>query len=115
MLANSLTDINMIIYHNQSLITTCKPDHLGFMGVFLKNIQLDYPVGTTLEVKFIWHKYDYTKVARIPMVVNHSEANGTGLRLKNFERDVVHNWKRILKTIIKPFVPKNRKQVVDAL
>jgi len=115
MLANSLTDINMIIYYNQSLVATYKLDHLGFMGVFLNNIHLGYPVGTTLEVKFIGHKYDYTKGARIPMVVNHAEANGTGLRLKNFEKDVVQKWKRILKTIIKPFVPKNRKEVVDAL
>lgn len=115
MLANSISNINMIIYHNQSLVTTCKPDHLGFMGVFLKNIHLGYPVGTTLEVKFIGHKYDYTQGARIPMVVNHSEANGTGLRLKNFEWDVVKKWKGLLKTIIKPFVPKKRKEVVDAI
>ena len=83
--------------------------------VFLKGIHLGYPVGTTLEVKFIGHKYDYTKTARIPMVVNHSEANGTGLRLKNFEKDVVQKCKGILKTIINPFVAKRRKEVADAL
>ena len=115
MLANSLTDINMVIYHNQSMVTACRPDHLGFMGVFLKGIHLGYPVGTFLEVKFIGHKYDYSKGIRIPMVVNHSEANGTGLRLKNFEKDVAQKWKGILKAIIKPFVPKKRKEVADAL
>ena len=105
----------MIIFYNQSLVATCKPDHLGFMGFFLNNIHLGYPVGTTLEVKFIGHKYDYTKAARIPMVINYTEAIGTGLRLKNFEKDVIHKWKKILNTIIKPFVPTKRKEVVDAL
>jgi len=112
---NTLMRVNIIIYYNQSIVTTCKPNHVGIMGIFLKDIHLGFPIGTALEIKFIGHKYEYVKDSRIPMVVNHSEANGTGLRLEKFEKDVVQKWKRILKTITKPFVTKKHKEEVDVL
>jgi len=108
-----LIGMNMIIYQNKSFVTICKPDHIGFMGVFLKDIHLGYPVGTFLEIKFVGHTYDYSQNARIPVIVNHSGKNGTGLRLKDFTKDIVKKWQRILRAIRKPFVSEKHKVLVD--
>lgn len=110
---NNVTDINMVIYHNQSYVATCKPDHLGFMGVYVKDVNLDYPVGTNLDVKFIGHKYQYLHDVHMPMIVNHLEADGTGLRLKNFKKDHVNKWQDFLQTVMKPLAPKPSKKEVD--
>ena len=112
---NNITDINLVIYHNQYLVATCKSAHLGFMGIFVKDLHLDYPLGTFLEIEFLGHAHGCTEGERIPMVVNHSETNGTGLRLKDFDRDDVNKWQDILHSITQPFVPAKRKVVIDAL
>jgi len=82
-------------------------------GVFLKNIHLGYPVSSFLEIKFVDHTYDYSQNARIPVIVNHSGKNGTGLRLKDFTKDIVTKWQRILRAIRKPFVTEKHKVFVD--
>ena len=99
---NNLASIRMIIYHNSDKqpILTCKPDYLGFMGIFLKGIHLGYPVGTSLEIEFQTHKND-TKGQRVSMIVNNAEDNGTGLRLKSFDKDVIIKWKNVLRNIFR--------------
>ena len=68
---NYLTDVNMVIYHNQYPVAMCKADHIGFMGVYFKKLFLGYhyPVGTQLDVGFIWPKNYDTNTKRIPMIV----------------------------------------------
>jgi hypothetical protein len=96
---NNLTNTDMIIYHNHQPIQTCKADHIGFMGVYLKNINLGYPVGTSLEIEFIIHHDDYMESKSVLMVVNKSGNDGTGLRLTSFQDYDVNKWQDILQDI----------------
>lgn len=95
---NTPADLKMTIYHNQHPIISCKPDYLGFMGLFMKGIQLGYPVGTPLEVEFTNYEQNI-KGQRVPMLVSNSEKNGTGLRLKNFEKEVINQWQKVLQNM----------------
>lgn len=96
---NNITNTDMIIYHNQNLITTCKAERLGFMGVYLHDIDLAYPVGTSLDIEFIIHNVDYVESKSVSMIVNHTDNDGTGLILKSFDDDEINNWQNILQHI----------------
>lgn len=101
---NNLSDINMVIYHDKYPVAVCKPDHLGFMGIHLKKLFLGYPVGTRLDVGFVGHEKNDIDEERVPMVVNKTGFDGTGLRLKSFERDSVNKWKMLLSSVTNPLV-----------
>lgn len=93
-------DINMVIFYNHYPVMTCKPKHIGFMGIFIKDVQLDYPAGTLLEVGFIgFDEFYHIDGQRISMVVNNSDEEGTGLMLVNYKIDNLYRWKSILSTI----------------
>lgn len=96
---NRSSNINMVVFHDHFPIAVCKPEHLGFVGVFFKNLDLYYPVGTPLEVEFLGSDDDYTDTERVEMVVNNSASDGTGLRLKNFKQDNVNKWQSILSDV----------------
>lgn len=89
----------MVVLHNHYPVAICKPDYLGFMGVFLKDIYLGYPVGTQLEIELLGNEEDYMENESVSMVVSKSESNGTGLRLKNFKKDVVCRWQSVLSEV----------------
>jgi hypothetical protein len=91
-------DINMVIYHKQDVVAICKPDYVGFMGVFLKELIFDYPKGTQLDVMFIDFENSFNKEERVAMVVSKSDYDGLGLRLQNFENKTVDKWYKILDT-----------------
>lgn len=97
---NISTDFKMVIYYNKFPIITCKPDYLGFMGIFLKGIHLGYPVGTSLEIEFQDNDKNI-KGQRVSMLVNNTEDNGTGLRLKSFEHDGISRWHSVLRNILR--------------
>lgn len=101
---NHFADVNMVIYHDNYLVAVWKPDHLGFMGVYLKNLFLCFPVGTQLDVCFVRSEKNNIEEERVPMVVNKSGFDGTGLRLKSFERESVNKWKTLLLSVISPLV-----------
>ena len=96
----------MVIYHNNYPVAVCKPDHLGFMGVHLKKLFLGYPVGTHLEVGFVGHDENDVCDECVSMIVNKSDFDGTGLNLKDFERDSVNQWKTLLSSFTNPLVTK---------
>lgn len=101
---NNFADVNMVIYHDNYPVAAWKPDHLGIMGVYFKSLFLGYPVGTRLDVGFVWHEKNDTDERRVPMVINKSELDGTSLRLKNFERDNMNKWKTLISSAINPLV-----------
>lgn len=92
--------IKLVIHHNHYPVKICRAKQFGFMGLFLKDTYLGYPVGTALDVEFPEEVDVYTEGRRIPMVINKTEANGTGLRLKNFKQDDVLRWQDVLQTFI---------------
>ena len=96
MQAENTKDINMVIYHKQDVVAICKPDYVGFMGVFLKELILDYPKGTQLDVMFIDFENEFSINERVAMVVNKCDYDGVGLRLQNFESGTVDEWYKIL-------------------
>ncbi|MDH5371186.1 MAG: hypothetical protein OEW99_14270 [Gammaproteobacteria bacterium] len=93
---SNFSDINMVIYYDNYPVAVWKPDHLGFIGVYLKNLFLSYPVGTHLKVGFLGHEKNDSDEERIAMIVNKSGFEGTGLRLKSFERDSINKWNTLL-------------------
>lgn len=103
---NYLTDVNMIIYHNQYPVAMSKADYIGFMGVYFKKLFLGYhyPVGTQLDVGFIYLKTHDANAKKIPMIVNKSDVSGTGLTLKAFDESSIHHWKNILTSNYTPLV-----------
>lgn len=105
---NNLSDINMIIHHNQTPIAICKPDYFGMVGVFLAECYLNYPVGTSLEIEFVSRHGSSFPGEKIPMVVNNAKAKGTGLMLSNFEPEVIKNWQSILNEIYRQLVRVKR-------
>ena len=42
------------------------------------------------------------------MIVNRSEKKGTGLRLEKFDKETVHKWVRMIKTVLSDKRTKNR-------
>lgn len=105
MQANNSKDLNMVIYHEDDMVAICKPDYIGFMGVFLKNIVFDYPQGTQLDVMFVDFQNKFNIDERVAMVVNKSDYDGLGLRLKNFENSTVKKWYNILNENKNEFFP----------
>jgi len=103
---NYLTDVNMVIYHNEYPVAMSKADHVGFMGIYFKNIFLsyNYPIGTQLDVGFVWNKNYDANAKRVPMIVNKTDNNGTGLTLKSFDESSIHHWKKILTFNYTPLV-----------
>ena len=101
---NNFDDVNMVIYHDNYLVAVWKPEHLGFMGVYLKNLSLSFPVGTHLDICFVGQENKDNDEGRVPMVVNKSGFDGTGLRLKSFERDSVNKWKTLLSSVTNPLI-----------
>ena len=97
----NLNGVKLIIYHinGKYPLLTCKPNYLGFMGIFLKGIHLDYPAGTPLEVEFQIEK-NSPQNQRVSMIMNKSEDKGTGLRLTSFDKDVITNWKNTLVNLL---------------
>lgn len=92
----NFVNVNMVVFDENSAVAVCKPDHLGFMGIFLKNIFLSYPVGTELDIGFIGLEKNEIEKERVPMVVNTTNSEGTGLRLNSFENDIIEKWKSLL-------------------
>lgn len=103
---DNFADVNMIIYKGNNAVAICKPDHLGFIGVYFKNIFLCYPVGTHLDIGFLGHKKNDAEEDRLSMIVNKSGFEGTGLRLKNFEKESINKWRNLLQSIENPLVTK---------
>lgn len=103
---NNFADLNMVIYHDKFPIAVCKPDHLGFMGVYLKKLFLGYPVGTQLDVGFVGDVQNDSDEERVPMIVNKSGFDGTGLRLKSFENASVNKWNTLLSSVTNPLATK---------
>lgn len=93
-----LTDVNMVLYHDQYPVAMCKADYVGFMGVYFKKLFLGYhyPVGTQFDVGFICLKNHDANGKRIHMIVNKSDIDGTGLTLKTFDEGSIYHWKNIL-------------------
>lgn len=96
---NKFVNEKMVVFHDDSAVAVCKPDHLGFMGVYLKNIFLKYPVGTRLDVGFFAHETNEFDSKRVQMVVNKSDSTGTGLRLLSFEKDSIEKWRNLLLSV----------------
>ena len=96
-----LTGIKTSIYHTNGKfpLVTCQPDHLGFMGVFLKGIHLDYPEGTPLEIEIQKNKSTLQE-HRVSMILDKNTAKGTGLRLNTFDTEVVTSWKNALTSLL---------------
>lgn len=86
------SDVKMVVYHDEYPVALCKPEHLGFMGVYFKNIYLGYPVGTRLDVGFFGHDIHDVEEDRVPMIVNKTDFDGTGLRLQSFENENIQKW-----------------------
>lgn len=95
---DNTTNTRIIIYRNQFPIATCTNVYLGFMSVFLKDINLECPIGTPLEIELIDEDYGYISGERIPMVINGSGTNGTSLKLNDDENKIT-TWKDIMSRI----------------
>lgn len=104
---NDLADLNMILYHDNYPIAACRPEYLGFMGVYFKNIVLNYPIGTDLDIHFTGYEDKGSIKDRLPMVVNKSGVDGTGLRLKSFEKESISKWMSLLQSMGYPCGDKN--------
>ena len=48
------------------------------------------------------------------MIVNKSGFEGTGLRLKSFERDNVNKWQNIIHAIADPLVTKRNQSIANS-
>lgn len=106
---DSLTDISMIVYNGHDPVAICKPDYLGFMGLYLKKFYTEYPIGTQLEVELIDHRTN-NQAVRVSMIVNKSGSDGMGLRLKSFESEVVNKWLKII-----CYSPSRQLSSIDSL
>lgn len=102
---NNVKDINILVYHDQSLVAKCKVHHLGFMGIYLQDTHLGYPVGTPVEIAFPANDNRYCLDNKLSMVINKINHNGTGLQLKNYEGHVIRNWMKILENIQPKYFP----------
>ena len=112
---NDLTGFDIIVYHEQYPFVACKPHYIGFMGVFLKGIKLDYPVGTPVEIEFLVSKNKYIDGMRVPMIINSSKADGTGLRLNDFDRYMTNKWQSILQAMKKTVVSNQLDDVIEQM
>lgn len=98
----AFTDVSIILFHNHYPVMTCKPMHVGLMGVFIKGEKLDYPVGTILHVGFDgFEDFYHIDGQRFSMVVINSDEKGIGLNLVSYKIDNLYRWSSTLSTISK--------------
>lgn len=88
-------DLSVLIYHNDTLVTQCKPKYVGMLGMILCPDSINFKNNTRLSVEFFLGEGEEKRL-RMPAIVTSNNEQGLGLTFHPSDNDAINSLLDIL-------------------
>lgn len=88
--------LNVVIYHEDRPIDICRAAYLSMAKINIKRHNIDFPVGTPLEIVVMDKRKICKDSLHIPTIIASRSNLGLSLKVNNKDRYQIVRWRRFL-------------------